>query len=228
MRDRKVWGVLGLLLALVVVVGYGQQPLQPPSVQQFQEFWDLFQKHKDRCPKEGELREFWYTLLSVGGDSFAVFWDKDPGVPVGNDDAHTFGWFYKDIGGRALQPVLLGSYTRGIMSGLPHPDIPAYPGFGNQMSVPQPVHIYSPDPTRPLGAIGYFVNFAYHPGGRFRDIGGLYYSDKALNKDGKIHMKLLQIAPPKSYFILCWEDSYDYKIDQDFNDLFIGLFHYLR
>jgi hypothetical protein len=30
MRTRKVWGVLGLLLALVVVVGYGQpQPLQP-------------------------------------------------------------------------------------------------------------------------------------------------------------------------------------------------------
>jgi hypothetical protein len=30
MRNRKVWGVLGLLLALVVVVGYGQpQPLQP-------------------------------------------------------------------------------------------------------------------------------------------------------------------------------------------------------
>ncbi|MFN4218758.1 MAG: hypothetical protein ACK4HB_05705, partial [Candidatus Bipolaricaulia bacterium] len=25
-RNRKVWGVLGLLLALVFVVGYGQQP----------------------------------------------------------------------------------------------------------------------------------------------------------------------------------------------------------
>ncbi|GBC76045.1 hypothetical protein HRbin07_00238 [bacterium HR07] len=30
MRTRKVWGVLGLLLALVVVVGYGQQPQPLP------------------------------------------------------------------------------------------------------------------------------------------------------------------------------------------------------
>ncbi len=222
---RKVWGVLGLLLALVVVVGYGQQPLQPPSAQ---EFWALFQQHKDRCPEKGESRDFWYTLLSVAGDSYAVFWDRDPTVPAGNyDDAHTFGWFYGDIEwGRALQPVLLGSYTRGIMSGFPNPSIPPYPGFRNQ-SGPQPVHIHSPD-QRPLGAIGYFVNFAYHPAGKLRHIGGLYYSDKALNKDGRVHMKLLQINPPKSYFILCWEDSYNYGVDQDFNDLFIGLFHYLR
>ncbi len=32
MRTRKVWGVLGLLLALVVVVGYGQYG-QPPGIQ---------------------------------------------------------------------------------------------------------------------------------------------------------------------------------------------------
>lgn len=31
-RNRKVWGVLGLLLALVVMVGYGQPPLQPQPI----------------------------------------------------------------------------------------------------------------------------------------------------------------------------------------------------
>lgn len=202
MRNRKVWGVLGLLLALVVVVGYGQQqPVGPPPPLP-KDFIDRI--NAGRCPCY-PLPAPDHRCIEVPGvfpakaGTYRLWWYEDPGTPIDGRDGvsrkHSLAWYHdpsawaftlKEVGAAPGDPK--GHHHTGMLSFI----LPAWALQGGK------------------GVLAFVMH------DRRFGTQAVYYSDRPISTPPPRGAKVWTLPgefEPEVYLI-CWEDWRD----SDFND----------